>query len=73
MVQNKFINERNMDSKFKNINNNNTYFCAKCLRELDSENRDVVKDVDNNIFCDKICRSEFYKENYLLILEIIGY
>jgi len=53
--------------------NNNTYFCAKCLKELDSKDKDVVKDVDNNIFCDKICRSEFYKENYLLILEIIGY
>jgi len=74
MGQNNNIIERS--NGFKEINDSNsdnTYFCANCLKELDSKDRDIVKDVDNNLFCDKICRSEFYKENYLLILEIIGY
>ena len=76
MGQNNNINERSMDSKFDinkndNNNNNNTY-CAKCLKELDSEDRDIVKDVDNNLFCDRWCMSEFLRENYKLIEEVIG-
>ena len=55
MGQNNNINERSMD-------NTNTYFCAKCLRELDSEDRDVVKDIDENCFCDRECRKDFYLE-----------
>ena len=76
MRQNKNINERS--NGFKKIddsnsdNSNNTYFCANCLKELDSKDRDIVKDVDNNIFCDRECRSYFRKENYELIEEVIG-
>lgn len=54
-----------------NISDTNTY-CSKCLRELDSEDSDVVKDVDNNFFCDKWCKVEFHKENRKLIEEVIG-
>lgn len=54
-------------------NKNNIIYCSNCLRELDSKDKDVVKDVDNNIFCDKWCKGEFLRENYKLILEIIGY
>ena len=72
MGQNKNINERSMD-KFKNDSSNtNTYFCAKCLKELDNDDRNVVKDVDNNLFCDRFCMSEFLRENYKLIEEVIG-
>ena len=66
MGQNNNINERSIGK------NKNTYFCAKCLRELDNEDRDIVKDVDNNLFCDRWCRSYFRKENHDLIEEIIG-
>jgi len=63
MGQNKNMNERSMDIKFKNNNDdNNTYFCAKCLKELDSMDRDIVKDIDNNLFCDRECRKDFYLE-----------
>ena len=49
--------------KFKNDSSNtNTYFCAKCLKELDNDDRDVVKDVDGNEFCDRECRKDFYLE-----------
>jgi len=71
MVQNSNINEGS--NVFKEIDDNSdTYFCAKCLKELDSDDRDVVKDVDNNIFCDKICRSYFRSENRKLVEEVIG-
>ena len=52
--------------------NNNTYFCAKCLKELDIKDRNIVKDVDNNYFCDRECRNYFRKENHDLIEEVIG-
>jgi len=61
MGQNNNIYERSMDSK-NNNKHDNTYFCAKCLRELDSEDRDVVKDIDENCFCDRECRKDFYLE-----------
>jgi len=69
MGQNNNINERSMDSKFNSKFKNNNTYCSKCLRELDS---DVVKDVDNNFFCDKWCKVEFHKENRKLIEEVIG-
>jgi len=55
-----------------NISDNNTYFCAKCLRLLDSEDSDVVKDIEGNLFCDRWCKSDFLRENYKLIEEVIG-
>jgi len=72
MGQNNNINERSTDNKFKNNDNDNTYFCAKCLKELDSEDRDVVKDVEGNYFCGRFCRQEYRRENTKLIEEVIG-
>ena len=64
MGQNNNIIERSINDRF---------FCAKCLRELDSDDRDVVKDIDENYFCDRECRGYFWKENKKLIEEVIGY
>jgi len=54
----------------KQNNNNNTY-CSNCLKLLDN-NKDVVKDIEGNEFCDKICRSYFLKENLKLLIEVIS-
>ena len=69
-IQNNNIQNNNISDN--NISDNNTYFCAKCLRKLNSNDRNIVKDVDDNIFCDRECRSYFRKENHDLIDEIIG-
>jgi len=69
MGQTNKIIERSIDDKFKN---DNTYFCAKCLKELDSEDRDVVKDIENNLFCGRDCRQDYWRENYKLIEEVMS-
>jgi len=61
MGLNKYINERSI-YKFKNDSNNTNTYCAKCLRLLDDEDRDIVKDIEGNEFCDRECRKDFYLE-----------
>jgi len=79
MGQNNIIIERSMDNKFKNINkndnvnNSNNYtYCSKCLKELNSEDKDIVKDIEGNLFCSRECRQDYWRENRKLIEEIYG-
>ena len=62
---------------YNNLQNDNIYintYCSKCFKLLDDSNKNnIVKDIDNNFFCDKYCRSDFHKENYKLIEEVISY
>ena len=69
MKQNILNNIQN--NNISDISDNNIY-CSKCLKELDSGDRDIVKDVDGNLFCSRFCKSEFLKENYKLMQEVMG-
>jgi len=52
------------------INNiNNTEYCSCCFKILD---KDMVKDIEENLFCDRQCRSSYWKENSRLLEEIVS-
>ena len=61
MGQNNNVIERSMDGRLNNLKNNT--YCAKCLKELDSEDSDVVRDVEGNFFCDRFCLNDYWMEN----------
>ena len=61
-------NENKLEQN-KNINyinslniNITTGYCAKCLKILDSNDKDIVKDVEGNEFCCRECRKYYYME-----------
>ena len=41
---------------------NKSKYCTKCLRELDMNDRDIVKDAEGNLFCDFECKQSYWRE-----------
>jgi len=60
----------NKSQQIVNINYINvnviTGYCAKCSKPLedinDEDNKYIIKDENNNLFCDKMCRKDFWNE-----------
>jgi len=52
---------QNKIQQFININTT-TGYCAKCLKILDNGDKNIVKDVEGNEFCDRECKVDFYLE-----------
>jgi len=67
MGQNKIIQNTNI---IINVNVVSGY-CACCLKKLDSD-KDIVRDIDNNEFCCRGCRSDYYRELRDEIEDIMG-
>ena len=63
--------KQNILNNIQDIKQNNNTYCSNCLKLL-NDNKDMVKDIEGNEFCDKICRSYFLKENLKLLMEVIS-
>ena len=63
--------KQNILNNIQDIKQNNNTYCSNCLKLL-NDNKDMVKDIEGNEFCDKICRSYFLKENLKLLIEVIS-
>ena len=73
MMQNN-INDEKINENILSVNKSRQYidvniitgYCAKCGKPLedinDENNKYIIKDENNNLFCDKICRSEYWNE-----------
>jgi len=61
MMQNKIENKIKGVNKFVNINVTTDY-CAKCGKPIDSKDKYIRKDQNDNLFCDRECLKEFWNE-----------
>jgi len=61
MMQNKIENKIKGVNKFVNINVTTDY-CAKCGKPIDSKDKYIRKDQNDNLFCDKECLKEYWNE-----------
>lgn len=59
MDKNKLLNNRQNTNI---IVNTVSGYCAKCLRELSGDSKDIVKDAEGNWFCCAECRLEYWQE-----------
>lgn len=48
--------------KDKDNNNDNITYCSKCLKQIDINDKDVVRDINGDWFCSSDCRKDFWHQ-----------
>jgi len=71
------MGQNKIHSNLQNDNININTYCSNCLKLLDgsdsnNNSNNIVKDIDNNFFCDKYCRQDFHRGNNKLLEEIVN-